>query len=110
MEKTIGVVVYDEGDWDCNVRAVPDYVVEKAPAVDAVVLPCKVGDTVWGIRNYKGINHPQQGKVDQMYYTNDMRLHIKIKHICIGEWGKKIFPTCEEAEAALKRRGEHERD
>lgn len=80
------------------------------PAVDAVVLPCKVGDTVWGIRNYKGINHPQQGKVDQMYYTNDMRLHIKIKHICIGEWGKKIFPTREEAEAALKRRGKNERD
>ena len=76
------------------------------PAVDAVVLPCKVGDTVWGIRNYKGINHPQQGKVDQMYYTNDMRLHIKIKHICIGEWGKKIFPTREEAEAALKERAD----
>ena len=80
--------------------------VENALAVDAVVLPCKVGDTVWGIRNYKGINHPQQGKVDQMYYTNDMRLHIKIKHICIGEWGKKIFPTREEAEAALKERAD----
>lgn len=79
-------------------------VVQDAPAVDAVVLPCKVGDPVWGIRNYKGINHPQQGKVDQMYYTNDMRLHIKIKHICIGEWGKKIFPTREQAEAALKER------
>ena len=36
LEKTIGVVVYDEGGWDCNVRAVPDYVVEKAPTVDAV--------------------------------------------------------------------------
>ena len=80
--------------------------IEAAPAVDAVVLPCKVGDTVWGIRNYKGVNHPQQGKVDQMYYTNDMRLHIKIKHICIGEWGKKIFLTREEAEAALKRRAD----
>ena len=42
LEKTIGVVVYDEGGWDCNVRAVPDYVVEKAPAVDAVaVVRCK---------------------------------------------------------------------
>lgn len=78
--------------------------IKAAPAVDAVALPCKVGDTVWGIRNYNGVNHPQQGKVDQMYYTNDMRLHIKIKHICIGEWGKKIFLTREEAEAALKRR------
>ena len=84
--------------------------VKEAPAVDAVVLPCKVGDPVWGIRNYKGINHPQQGKVDQMYYTNDMRLHIKIKHICIGEWGKKIFLTREEAEAALKKRKEADDD
>ena len=82
------------------------HVLDTLPAVDAVVLPCKVGDTVWGIRNYKGVNCPQQGKVDQMYYTNDMRLHIKIKHICIGEWGKKIFPTREEAEAALKRRAD----
>lgn len=81
-----------------------------APAVDAVVLPCKVGDTVWGIRNYNGVSHPQQGKVDQMYYTNDMRLHIKIKHICIGEWGKKIFLTREEAEAAIKRRADDATD
>lgn len=76
------------------------------PAVDAEALPCKIGDEVWGIRNYKGTNHPQQGKVDQMYYTDDMRLHIKVKHICIGEWGKKIFPTREEAEASLKRRAD----
>ena len=42
LEKAIGVVVYDEGGWNCNVRAVPDDVVEKAPAVDAVeVVRCK---------------------------------------------------------------------
>lgn len=42
LEKAIGVVVYDEGGWDCNVRAVPDDVIEKAPAVDAVeVVRCK---------------------------------------------------------------------
>lgn len=35
MEKTIGVVVYDEGGWDCNVRAVPDHVVENAPTIEA---------------------------------------------------------------------------
>lgn len=104
LEKATGVVTYDEGGWDCNVRAVLVDDVLKSPAVDAVVLPCKVGDTVWGIRNYNGVSHPQQGKVDQMYYTNDMRLHIKIKHICIGEWGNKIFLTREEAEAAIKRR------
>lgn len=93
--------------WADAYVAFADDVEEDFLGVDAVVLPCKVGDTVWGIRNYKGINHPQEGKVDQMYYTNDMRLHIKIKHICIGEWGKKIFPTREEAEAALKRRNDN---
>ena len=48
LEKAIGVVTYDEGGWDCNVRAVTVDVVENAPAVDAVeVVRCK--DCVyWG--------------------------------------------------------------
>ena len=69
-----------------------------------IVLPCKVGDTVWCVRSYKGVKHPQEGKVGEMYFTADMRLHIWVKHIGIGEWGKKIFATREEAEAALKGR------
>jgi flagellar biosynthesis/type III secretory pathway protein FliH len=67
-----------------------------------IVLPCKIGDEVWGIRSYHGVKHPQQGRVDGMYFTSDMRLNIRVKHICIGNWGEKIFATREEAEAALK--------
>ena len=35
LEKATGVVTYDEGGWDCNVRAVLVDDVLKAPAVDA---------------------------------------------------------------------------
>lgn len=42
LEKATGVVTYDEGGWDCNVRAVLVDDVLKAPAVDAVeVVRCK---------------------------------------------------------------------
>lgn len=67
-----------------------------------VVLPCKVGDEVWGIRNYRGVDHPQRGRVSDMFYTKDIRLTIVVKHICRGWWGKNVFATQEEAEAALK--------
>lgn len=36
LEKQIGVVVYDEGGWDANVRAVPVEDIEAAPAADVV--------------------------------------------------------------------------
>lgn len=65
------------------------------------ILPCKVGDEVWGIRSYQGIKHPQLGRVSEMYYTKDMQLHVSVKHICRGTWGKSVFSTYEEAEAAL---------
>lgn len=67
-----------------------------------VVLPCKIGDEVWGIRNYRGKMHPQRGRVNDMFFTKDMRLMIVVKHICYGIWGEKVFSTREEAEAAIR--------
>lgn len=67
-------------------------------------LPCKMGDTVWAIRNYRGVKHPQKGVVDSMFFTKNMRLLIVVKHIARGEWGKEVFSTKEEAEKALKER------
>lgn len=66
-----------------------------------IALPCKIGDTVWGIRNYKGIEKAQEGKVYEMYFLPNMSLSVKVKHICRGEFGKRIFKTKEEAEAAI---------
>ena len=66
-----------------------------------VTLPCKMGDIAWGIRKYKGCQRINSGIVNQMYFGEDMRLCISVKNVTMGEWGKKIFPTKEAAEAYL---------
>jgi hypothetical protein len=61
-------------------------------------LPCKIGDDVYCIRTYNGQkSHPQKGKVAEMYFTDDMRLIIVVKHIGRGFWNDRIFATEEEA-------------
>ena len=75
--------------------------VDAQPTVDAVVLPCKMGDIVWGIQKHIRGQQAKQGVVNQMYFGDDMRLCICVKNVCRGEWGKKVFTTKEEAEAAL---------
>ena len=69
---------------------------------NTVNLPCKIGDTVWGVRNFNGRKLVLSGKVYQMFFGDDMRLCISIKSVCRGEWGKKVFATQEEAEKAIK--------
>lgn len=77
---------------------------ENAPTVDAVVLPCKMGDVVWGIKTFNRGMEPRQGIVNQMYFGEDMRLCICVKNTCRGEWGKAVFATKEEAMAEIERR------
>lgn len=72
------------------------------PVADAV--PCKIGDRVWAIRNYKGIKHPQEGIVNEMFYTQEMRLVIVVKHIARGEWGETVFGTYEKCQRAIEER------
>lgn len=67
------------------------------------VLPCKIGDTVYAIRNYKGTKVTQQGKVSEMFFTGNMELCIVVRHISRGEWGKTVFATQEEARAQIER-------
>ena len=69
------------------------------------VIPCSIGDPVWGIRRYKGQDHAQLGCVSEIYFTDDMRLMIAVKHICRGEWNKVVFGTKEAALEALRRMG-----
>lgn len=66
-----------------------------------VDIPCKIGDVAWGIRCYHGVPRAQRGFVNEIFFTNQMRLTISLKHICLGEWGKKIFATEEECLAAI---------
>lgn len=79
-----------------------DRAAEYLLANGVIVLPCKIGDTVWAIRDFKGIKHPQEGIVSDMYFTNDMSLHIVVKYVARGKFGKTVFLTREEAEAKLQ--------
>lgn len=77
------------------------------PAVDAVVLPCKVGDTVWvvfanGIRPYV---------VDRIHIMANNQVKVRMRFMVTetlyqteDNFGKTVFLTREEAEAALEGR------
>ena len=73
-------------------------------AVDAVELPCKIGDRVWAIRSYRGIKHPQEGIVSEMFFTDDMQIMIVVKNVARGIWGKTVFGSYKDADAAIERR------
>lgn len=80
--------------------------IDNMPTIDAIHIPCKIGQVVYGIRNYKGISSVQKGFVSEMFFTKDMKLMIVVKHICRGEWLEKVFPTYESAEAAIGKDGD----
>ena len=66
-------------------------------------IPCKIGDTVYAIRNYGGIKRVMPGKVSEMYFIGEeMRLCIVVKSIARGLWMEHVFPTYEEAEKRLR--------
>lgn len=65
-------------------------------------LPCKIGDTVFCIRDYKGQKHIKKGFVSEMFYRKDMELIIVVSNIGRGLYGEKVFNTMEEAERYLK--------
>ena len=67
-----------------------------------ITLPCKIGDTVYGIRRWHGTKIAKAGTVSEMFYTQEGKLMIVVKYVCRGHWGEKIFRTLEGAEAALK--------
>ena len=67
------------------------------------ILPCKIGDEVWGISSYNhGGKRVKKGVVHQMFYGDDMRLCIAVKGVCCGVWGEKVFATEEEALKVLE--------
>lgn len=64
--------------------------------------PCNIGDRVWAIRSYKGIKHPQEGVVSEMFFTKDMQLMIVVKHVARGIWGETVFGSYKEASEAIE--------
>ena len=83
------------------------------PAVDAVVLPCNVGDEIYRIVKPSGACKPfiptLPDKVEPfgICYRNVMGGYSLIP---LDEFGKTVFLTREEAEAALERREENAAD
>lgn len=69
-----------------------------------VVLPCKIGDAVWTIKNFKGHERARMGYVSEMFFTKYMKLFIVVKNTGRGFWGEDVFSSEAEAVAALERR------
>ena len=72
--------------------------------MQTVELPCKIGDQVWAIRKVAGRLIPFQGRVSEMYFTENMRLCVVVFRIARGAWGDRIFATEEEAKLAIEER------
>ena len=74
-----------------------------------VVLPCKVGDTIWKIKAvFSYSSKPMEDRVDRIIISNN-----EILVCCTGgakfsidSIGKTVFLTREEAEAALRKEQE----
>lgn len=71
-----------------------------------VVLPCKIGDAVWTIKNFKGHERARIGYVSEMFFTKYMKLFIVVKNTGRGFWGENVFPSEAAAVDALERREE----
>lgn len=71
-------------------------------AIMILDIPCKIGDTVWAVRNYHSAKKIVPGKVSEMYFIGkEMTLCIVVKNVCHGRWGKNVFGSYEEAEKRL---------
>lgn len=93
-------------DWEYG-KAVSDIydIIKTAPAVDAVIMPCKIGEKVFCILH--GKNDVVEDVVED-YDIWSIKSGIKLRlsllnhnDYVIAEFGKSVFLTREEAEAAL---------
>ena len=69
-----------------------------------VVLPCKVGDTVWRIVR-DGEPHITRDEVRDMYFADDMTICVELvggRVTFTEKFGKTVFLSREEAEKALR--------
>lgn len=93
--------------WDNQDEDVIWQLVQDAPTVDAVVLPCKLGDTLYDI--YEAVNNGgdeiKEYKVSsiQINITKNGRAFLVVANtqFPLDDFGKTVFLTRKEAEAAL---------
>ena len=82
-------------------EAVADYLLDNG----VIVLPCKVGDTVWCVTNQNTIIEDCVKDFDIWSVRNGIKVRLTLETFnsyVVGEFGKTVFLTREEAEAALK--------
>lgn len=98
-------------DFLCGIATVITEI-EDAPTVEAVILPCKIGATVYfpggrtgTVTSFYHCENPNCGNlwvtISQERYTRNK----KRVNICASDIGKTVFLTREEAEAALAKMG-----
>lgn len=93
---------YDNTDYDMALQDVLT-ALENIKVRNAVEVPCKIGDTMWGIRRAWKRGYVKKGAVSRIRITDDMEVVAMLSGVCWGTVGKSIFRTREEAEAALKK-------
>lgn len=72
--------------------------------IEQTRLPCKIGDKVYALNNYKGNIKIYSGIVSEMFYVGkEMKLCIVVKNCIRGYWGENVFATHEEAEERMKK-------
>lgn len=95
MEALYGVNDNNDGIWDThNLGEYADAIIKEG----FFRPPCKIGDEAWCIRLYNGKKTtPQKGVVTEIYFSDDMKLIVCVKHVGRGVWGERIFATEEDA-------------
>ena len=100
--------LYDELNEGEVIYRIPPSAIDNAPTVDAIPLPCKVGDEVWCVRDTRVYNKPVKGTVTEIYFRDNMDMRIVVRRLCRGRWGERIFATEKEAQAEIDRRMNNE--
>lgn len=67
-------------------------------------IPCKIGDTAWGLCKRCGATRAVPGKISEIFFIGSaMQVCIVVSHVVRGTWGVNVFATEKEAQEAIKR-------
>lgn len=94
-----------------NCEGCGDKIADYLIANNVVVLPCKVGDTVYRVAKHRGVWEVLPREVVSITYRLDhlYRVVFEIFSTEYDRLGKTVFLTREEAENALKERKENDK-
>lgn len=85
-------------DLRCGLNSYNDYnigiddaerEVDHAPTVEAVPIPCKVGDEVWCVRDTRVYNKPVKGVVTEIYFRDNMGYVHRCSPPVPGQMGRE---------------------